>query len=110
MYNITHLHLFSQRIVFNIIVEEGTKVKVNGIGGLFCQGTKEQCMADIRNFVTTQPLTGKTLVFNIGNNMLGRSAEVGDSVKEYMRNQLNMLKSSIRCELLVRAGLVSHMA
>ncbi len=111
MYNITHVHLFADRIAFDVVAGGDAQVTVNSIGGLFCKGYKEQCMADIRNFVVSQPIAGKTLVFNLSNSATsGQQAVIGDDTKAYFRGQLNMLKASARCNIIVNSGLRSYKA
>ena len=110
MYNITHVHLFSDRIAFDVMSGGDAQVTVNTIGGLFCKGYKEQCMADIRNFVVSQPIAGKTLIFNLSQNGTGQAAIIGEDTKAYLRGQLNMLKASARCNIIINSGLRSYKA
>lgn len=110
MYNITHVHLFADRIAFDVMAGGDAQVTVSTIGGLFCKGYKEQCMADIRNFVVSQPIGGKTLIFNLSGTGTGQQAAVSDDVKAYFRGQLNMLKASARCIIVINNGLRSYKA
>ena len=111
MIDLSKFSFLSKEIEFFIGVNSSTQIVVATNRGIVCQGTKEQCMSDIRDFVTR--CAAGTMRFNVGNNVTGyvpgmRAA--ADDVKQSIKSYLMMMASSCRCKIEVYSGMNSVMA
>lgn len=108
------INFFESKIIFDICIYRSDKVVISYQDDNLYEGLREECMRRIREIVNNIPGgEQKTFVFNIQNMTLKErlsSDSNFEMVKIYFRNQLLLLKSSCKSEIIINTGLVNVIA
>lgn len=107
------INFFDSKICIDISIHRSDKVSVLYKNADIIISLREECMRRIRDIVNNIPGgEKKTFIFKIHNKTLkGTERATSDSnfemEKIYFRNQLLLLKSSCKSEIIINTGLVN---